>query len=1047
MSHLTLGRRLKIRSMIHMAAEPIPNFWPMRTFIHHNPLHGLEHLDFETAVRQGEKLFHGRAFLSRAEYQQYDAEGRICEATLKASIETFLARQPEPVPGIDLSELLFHLLKKHSQPVAHPMLLSTADDLALKLKDPQAVIDHPTDTHSLAAYLHAEFPPERPLYEAIDCLFGTQIGDTIDELLIKSLLDFFDEGQSTWQMPNREKGLFWAWSAIAKRNLRFFLRGVHICKIIRRDATPEGTIDHILTELGIPEAHWPGFITRELTRLHGWSGFIRWRSSSKNYHWAKEYPADLIDLLAIRLVVGLALIREEARRRTVPATLPDLHTYLDEHTAECYLRQAYYGGAVLPTYAHAVDDALAHRHPKHINRVLPSYLSAEHNREAQTQADALLSLCRSAGQETALRALDANGISNLRQLINDFERAEGMFWLRAMEAVYRRELLQQIRLNAPHKKARRPFAQALFCIDVRSEPIRRQLETVGEYQTFGIAGFFGVPVSFIGLGKGSESHLCPVVITPKNLVLEVPTGAMDIASNFYSSAGHVLHDLKSSVLSPYFTVEAIGLLFGFDMIGKTIAPRAYHQWRNRIEPKHPSTRLLIDKLTREDADSIVRALQRVMIVRAIQQDFGIEREAVTDDMVKELRETTMGFRSGQTEFARHFALSGLAEAEFIARLQTDYQINRSYVSLQMERLGRIGFSVEEQAYYVEKALQSIGLTENFSRFILLVGHLSQTENNPYESALDCGACGGGQGLASARVLAQMGNKPEVRRKLREQGINIPDDSWFLPATHNTTSDALELHELDLLPNSHLVYLERLRNGLHAASRLNAAERLPKLEPHTPLNIGTIKALKRIERNASDWTQVRPEWGLARNAAVIVGGRHLTEGVNLDGRSFLQSYDYRVDPKGRLLESILTGPLIVGQWINLEHYFSAVDNDRFGSGSKAYHNVAGRFGVITGNLSDLRTGLPAQSVLRDGRPYHEPIRLLAVVEAPIGFVGEVVGGLPKIKSLVVNGWVTVVIADPETGHLHHFDHGSWHDLRLAPYLATLPATAATEELNA
>ncbi len=1052
MSHLTLGRRLKIRSMIHMAAEPIPYFWPMRTFIHHNPLHGLEHLEFETAVRQGEQLFHGRGFLSRAEYQRYDAEGRVCEASLKDAIARFLAApRPNPpaldLPGMDLPALLLHLLKKQPEPVTKPLLLSTADDLARRLHDPSAPIDHATDTDGLAASLHAEFPPERPLYEAIDSLFGTQIGDTIDELMIKSLLDFFDEGQSTWQMPHREKGLFWAWSAIAKRNVRFFLRGVHICKIIRKDATPEGTIDHILTELGLAEEHWPAYITRELTRLHGWAGFIRWRSSSKNYHWAKEFPADLIDLLAIRLVVGLALIREQARRHKVPGSLPALHAFIDEHTAECYLRHAYHSGTVLPAYAHAVDDALAHRHPKHINRILPDYLAAERQREASAQADALRRLCHAAGQEPALRALDAAALGALRQLLADFEHAEGMMWLRAMEAVYRRELIGQIRLQAPHKKPRRPFAQALFCIDVRSEPIRRQLETVGEYQTFGIAGFFGVPISYIGLGKGSESHLCPVVVTPKNLVLEVPTGAMGIESDFYSTAGHVLHELKSSVLSPYFTVEAVGLLFGFDMIGKTIAPRAYHQWRNRIEPKHPSTRLLIDKLTREDADSIVRALQRVMIVRAIQQDFGIERESVTDAVVKELRETAMGLRSGQTEFARHFALSRVAEEEFIARLQTDYQINRSYVSLQMERLGRIGFSVEEQAFYVEKALQSIGLTDNFSRFILLVGHLSQSENNPYESALDCGACGGGQGLASARVLAQMGNKPEVRRKLREQGIDIPDDSWFLPAIHNTTSDGLSLHELDLLPNSHLVYLERLRNGLRAASRLNAAERLPKLEPHTPRNLGTIKALKRIERNASDWTQVRPEWGLARNAAVIVGGRHLSEGINLDGRSFLQSYDYRVDPGGRLLESILTGPLIVGQWINMEHYFSAVDNERFGSGSKAYHNVAGRFGVITGNLSDLRTGLPAQSVLRDGRPYHDPIRLLGIIEAPIGFVGKVVGGLPKIKSLVVNGWVTVVIADPETGHLHHFDHGTWHDLGLAPYLANLPAPAATEELSA
>ena len=142
----------------------------------------------------------------------------------------------------------------------------------------------------------------------------------------------------------------------------------------------------------------------------------------------------------------------------------------------------------------------------------------------------------------------------------------------------------------------------------------------------------------------------------------------------------------------------------------------------------------------------------------------------------------------------------------------------------------------------------------------------------------------------------------------------------------------------------------------SASRLCAQERLPSLQIE-PTPREPAAAYREIERNSMDWSQVRPEWGLSRNAYFIIGRRSLTHDLSLEGRAFLHSYDYNIDPKRRLLENILTGPLVVGQWINMEHYFSTVDNQRFGSGSKVYHNVADRFGVMTGNLSDLRTGLP------------------------------------------------------------------------------------------
>jgi Uncharacterized protein conserved in bacteria len=153
---------------------------------------------------------------------------------------------------------------------------------------------------------------------------------------------------------------------------------------------------------------------------------------------------------------------------------------------------------------------------------------------------------------------------------------------------------------------------------------------------------------------------------------------------------------------------------------------------------------------------------------------------------------------------------------------------------------------------------------------------------------------------------------------------------------------------------------------------------------------------------------------------------IDQGLNLESRAFLHSYDYRLDPKGRLLETILSSPMVVGEWINLEHYFSVVDTEHYGSGSKVYHNVAGRFAVMTGNQSDLRTGLPTQTVLKDGKPYHEPVRLIVLVEAPLAFAQRSVGNLVKIKALLGGGWVRVIIMDPEDDYRAYvLEDGAFH----------------------
>ncbi|MFP4616005.1 MAG: DUF2309 domain-containing protein [Thiohalorhabdus sp.] len=1015
---LSLGKRLKIRTTVYVAGEPIPFFWPMRSFIHHNPLHGLEHLPFAEAVAKGEELFHARGFLPRHQYQRYLAEGRVDRERLAAEVEAFAADR-DPVPGIDLPRWLLALLTEVEQPVAARRTLAGAEDVRAALAGATPTADPAPEPAALTDGLRGALLGERPVYEAVDALYGTEIGAELDELVVKSCLDFFDEGQSVWGMPGREQGFFEAWRQLAVRNGRLALRGLHVERILAQASGPEEVIDRVMRALEVPESRWAGCFTRELARLHGWAGFIRWRSQAADYHWSTRYPGDLVDLLAIRLTLALALLTE---RKALATTTGAIERAIEERPRETYLRHELQSGAILPAQAPRVEQALARGRPGAIERVFADYVRAKRDQEALRQAEGLQALAaRSEGNGT-LERLSGDALGGLLDTLDAFERAEGMVWLRAMEARAADRLLGEVHPEPPAPREKRPFAQALFCIDTRSERIRRHLEAAGDYQTYGIAGFFGVPVSFMELGKGTETPLCPVLLSPKNLVMELPVSAPR-DPDAVTALEKALHALKESVVGPFVTVEAIGLLFGLDMVGKTLIPRQYNRWRRQLHEHQPATHWLLDKLSREQADSIVRTVQRAVIISAVEQEFGLPQERITDTMVRELREAAMGNRSRAPELAEAAPLDAEDERAFIERLRTVYRIDPAFARLQMERLGRIGFSRDEQAGYVGNALRAIGLTEGFSRFVLLVGHGSTSENNPYESALDCGACGGNHGLVNARLLAEMANRTEVRDALREQGIDIPDDAWFVAALHDTTTDELRLADLDRLPGTHVAYLDRLHNGLRAASRRCARERMPTLKD--PAVEGAPgDAYREAQRNSMDWSQVRPEWGLSGNAYFLIGRRALTQGVSLEGRAFLHSYDYRIDPRRRLLETILTGPLVVGQWINMEHYFSTVDNERFGSGSKVYHNVAGRFGVMTGNLGDLRTGLPSQTVLDRGAPYHQPLRLITVIEAPLEQARAAVENVATVKQLVRNGWIRLLVLDPETGTVTAYEDGQW-----------------------
>lgn len=337
-----------------------------------------------------------------------------------------------------------------------------------------------------------------------------------------------------------------------------------------------------------------------------------------------------------------------------------------------------------------------------------------------------------------------------------------------------------------------------------------------------------------------------------------------------------------------------------------------------------------------------------------------------------------------------------------------------------------GLSLQEQLSYGETVLRLMGLTSGFAKFVILCGHGSTTENNPYASALDCGACGGNHGGINARLLASILNKREVRQGLEDRGIHIPLDTVFYGALHNTTTDYVELYTHDVEKPIYPETLSQLQNDLKDAKIITNQERGIKLQS------------KDIKRKSIDWSETRPEWGLARNVAFIVAPRHLTQNIHLDGRCFLHSYRFDQDHDGALLETILTAPMVVAEWINTQYLFSTLDNVAFGSGSKVTHNVVGTIGVMQGNGSDLMHGLPLQSVMSsDEESYHEPQRLLTVVYAPKERVSQVIEKHAILKTLFFNQWVYLLVIDPTNGRVYQLKQsGEWNLVSVDPTVESI-----------
>jgi len=1004
--------RMRLRGVILISSEIIAPYWPMRTFVHHNPLHGLEDLRFEDAVRRGRRLLGGEGYLSNELFRDYFRTGRILPHQVDAALkplagDTKVALGLREISHVDV--LRFHLLRGLSAPAP------SSEDAALDawiLRNPDRSRIDALAAHLATVLMPADLraPAVAPallgrsstLADWCDRTLGTRITERIDREMIKWCEAFLDEDHAAWPMPYREKGFYGAWKFLAEREWSPGAIPDSRRKLARLPAAPEDALLSSLDALGIPSEAWPDFLSRQLTALPGWAGFIKWRADQADYEWQKVYPVDLVQYLAVRVWYERELVHQACREAL------GIDGHLDaiaRHGTEAETAGTI--GAPSPRRAESRIRSSACR-----LKALADALEIDSSVLLETSADNLTTL---------LDWLDAFPESD-----------HGPVWLEAFEAGYREGLARKLAPSLSRMRSEkeespnlvRHQAQAIFCIDVRSESFRRHLETVGDYETYGLGGFFSVFIRYQAHGSDHETDQFPVIMNPKNAVREVPRTyhghrlSRHRAGTQLLEAGHtLLHDLKENVVTPYVAVESLGWFYGLPLIGKTVFTawyRIWTDWLRRTFVPTVATAMTVDKLRREEVEEMITAEQRGVIRRALQERFGDRDLNLSLERLEFLRKRALNEPGGDPVSGWHppkGSLTAGEEAVFVRDLQDRYRINTGGAFARMERITRIGFTPGEQAFTVETALRMMGLTRNFARLVLLCGHESTSDNNPFEAALDCGACGGNSGRPNARVFASMANKATVREALAKNGILVPQDTYFIAGLHDTTTDDVQLLDLEDLPHTHLKDLLRLSRDLEEAGRRNSRERCTRF-PEVSAVLTPAKAERETHRRSGDWSEVRPEWGLSGNAAFLIGRRELIRGVDLEGRVFLHSYDYREDPSGRLLEIVMTGPQVVGQWINMEHYFSTVDPEVYGSGSKIYHNVVGRYAVMSGPQSDLRTGLSRQAVLNGPRPYHEPMRLYCLIEAPRERITGIIRRHRLLQHLYDNEWVRLAAIDPE-----------------------------------
>ncbi|WP_129348573.1 YbcC family protein [Sorangium cellulosum] len=972
----------RLRTLLQHAGHFLPAQGPIGVFVHHNTLHAFQHLPFHDALAAASALFEAEPYLPEAEYRAHIASGRIDDQDIEAALAERFAERPDErrgplsrneierlalrfrVEGVTEAGLRWRIAEagetRRLRPDLPPkpyrrLIVGTERWLAERPDAAARLVDlggrDPESRAALALWdaccsvpLPPATPAAPPLIDRVGvdrshrdlllALTGEDPAELIDPLFIRLLGAYLDEGIAHWAMPDRAQGLFRAFRGLVldgSRPAEACFAGLDAeLRALGASTPPAAVAVAALRELGVAEDRWEGYVTRVLLELPGWAGMVHRLERTPGDRPEGAPPASLVDYLAVRLTLARYALRHVARRKLG------------------------YKGPLAGLVEHARRAA---------KPVEPPPRSPDGDRPFR-----LFQLAQLAGLSVAqIHPLPVEDrVWALEVLEGLDEMARRRLLHEAYEHHHRVEVLHGIAANLRRPASERavsdPRFQVALCIDDRCEGLRRHFEELSpRHETFGIAGFFGVPIRYRGLDDAGHASLCPVNVVPAHEIVERPRvegfGLVRKArrrrwARFVHALGHGTRTLSRGLL----LTPTLGLFSTIPLVGRTLFPRAYARLRGAI-----ARRLLPAVPT---------------------------------------------------------------------------QLHSPHEEGAQARGGGAPLAAAEEAAMVAATLEIMGLTRRFAPLVVVLGHGASSVNNPHHSAYDCGACGGRHGGPNARLFAAMANDREVRALLRARGIDIPEGTFFLGGMNNTTTEEIVFYDEILAPPSHRGEIAALKGALVEARKRHAHERCRRFAS-APERLSPEQALAHVEARAVDLSEARPELGHATNAVCVIGRRELTRGLFLDRRVFLTSYDPTQDPTGAVLERVLLSAGPVGAGINLEYYFSRVDNLRFGAGTKLPHNLVSLLGVMDGARSDLRTGLPKQMI-----EIHEPVRMLTVVEASTETAAAICARQPSLRELIFNGWIQLACVDPATGRIEHFARGAFAPF--SPPERPLPTVARSSD---
>ena len=961
--------REQLLAELERAAAIVPSQPPLRLFVHLNPLHAYEHRHFDEAVVETARQLGAEPYPSEARFAQYLRSGRILRADIEAVLDEAGVSADSVFEGGPSHRALQSMRLRHPFEVPRDQALRWAiQETELLRRCHPSVSDESRERLRRAHPEQAVVAPREAEARALEALWQRlsvnaplrQRAATAGRLR-DAILRRTGVDTDEWVNP-----------FLIRFCGAYVDQGISYWRFPFQDSGLYAAFRQLYhLPLGPPEA-WLRGLRQELARQleRGWDAVQVTLDVLERLGCPPTRWYDLLQSELLALPGWAGMIRQlEVRPERAPVRAPAARL-IDFVAVRLTL--------TMVASRHALGRAPRFEESEP-SPVAPAPEGAQGVYEAFVMAQ-LLGLGPAA-------FTDADAVRRFRDAVAAFDAwTRRQLLQRAYERRHRVVVLDAL-LN--HARDSRPqseevLAQAMFCFDEREESLRRHLEELTpNVETFGYAGSFGVPMAYHGLEDTKPSALCPPAIKPRHLVLEVLEEAGEararparVLVQWIGELRHWLTVGSTTAVRGSLIAGVLGIFSALSLLWHCLFPYPARRLRERL---HQTL-------------AMPRRLGRPARQTKPKPQIAGRVESSSD---------------------RGWTLTGAPRSRLSIECVGEARSEQGW---------QIGFTVDEMAEIVATVLSTTGAAKQLAPLFLVFGHGSSSLNNPHEAAHDCGACGGGRGGPNARAFAAMANHPRVRERLRQaHGVHIPDSTWFVGGYHDTCDDSIHYYDVDLIPKALASTYESTRGVLEQARRWNAHERCRRFEdvPHT---MNVERALARVQARSVDLAQPRPEYGHATNAVCLIGRRERSRGLFLDRRAFLISYDPTLDTDGARLEALLQSAVPVGAGISLEYYFSFVDNQRHGCGTKLPHNITGLIGIMDGHASDLRTGLPWQMV-----EIHEPVRMLTVLEAEFDVAARVLAALPAVARLVDNEWIQLAVWSPSSGEMRRFEAG-----QLVPY---------------